>query len=200
MAQVKRFSWTNPSTAVARNLDCGFEPVHVKTIDVTNGGSWEWIKGMGDGYSLDVDAGTVATSNGFTPLEQDASFGASISAFTNASPGVIAVDDVQTYGYAAGDTIKVTAVADDQSTANSLNDTYTIASVSASANTITLDQNTSGDSVYVSGGYVIRVSDAAGDPIPTENFAIQGITVGTTPVGANDAAMVAICYGEEPVV
>ena len=199
MAQIKRFSWTNPSTAVARNLDCGFEPVHVKTIDVTNGGSWEWIKGMGDGYVLDVDAGTVATSNGVTALSQDAAFGAAISGFTNASPGVITVNDTASFGFAAGDTIKVTGLADDGAEATSLNGTYVIASLTATTITLTTATN-SGVSAYVSGGFVSRVSDSAGDAIATDNVAIEGVTIGTTPVGANSAAMVAICYGEESVV
>lgn len=199
MAQIKRFSWTNPSSAVARNLDCGFDVAHVKTIDVTNGGSWEWIAGMPDGYSLDVDAGSIATSNGFTPLSQSARFGAAISGFTNASPGVITVNETAAFGFAAGDTIKVAGIADDGSAANSLNGEYTIASVTAT--TITLNEATnSGYSVYVSGGFVSRVSDSAGAAVATDNVAIRGITVGTTPVGANDAVMVAICYGEEPVV
>lgn len=195
MAKTKIFNWTNPAAAVARNLDCGFEPVHVKTIDVTNGGSWEWIKGMGDGYVLDVDAGTVATSNGVSALSQDAAFGAAISGFTNASPGVITVNDTASFGFAAGDTIKVSAVADDGAEAGSLNGTYTIASITAT--TITLNEATnSGVSAYVSGGFVSRVSDSAGTPIAINNVAIQGVTLGTTPVGANSAVMVAICYGE----
>lgn len=198
MAQVKKFSWTNPATAVARDLDVGFTVAKITTIDVTNGGSWMWINGMGDGYVLDVDSGAVATSNGFTPLAENANYGAAISAFTNASPGVITVDDTGPAGFAVGDTIKVVAVADDGSTSNSLNDQYTIASLTATA--ITLNENTSADSVYVSGGFVTRVSDVNGDPVPVENFARRGITVGTTPVGANAAAMVAIVEGEESVV
>lgn len=197
--QNKIFSWTNPATAVARNLDCGFEPVHVKTIDVTNGGSWEWIKGMGDGYVLDVDAGTIATSNGVSALSQDAAFGAAISGFTNASPGVITVNDTASFGFAAGDTIKVSGLADNGAEDGSLNGTYTIASLTAT--TITLNEATnSGVSAYVSGGFVSRVSDSAGNAIATNNVAIQGVTIGTTPVGANSAAMVAICYGDQAVV
>lgn len=199
MAQIKRFSWTNPNPAVARDLNVGFTVAKIITIDVTNGGSWMWINGMGSGYSLDVDAGTIATSNGFTPLAESANYGASISGFTNASPGVITVDDTGPAGFAVGDTIKVSSLADDGSAANSLNGTFTIASLTAT--TITLNEATnSGYSAYVSGGYVTRVSDVNGDPVPTENFARRGITVGTTPVGAASAAMVAIVEGEESVV
>lgn len=198
MAQIKRFSWTNPSTAVARNLDVGFTVAEVTTIDVTNGGSWYWIKGMGDGYVLDVDSGTVTTSNGFTPLSQNAIYGSAISDITAANPAVLTVADTAAAGFAVGDTIKVTEVADDGA-GTTLNANYTIASLTAT--TITTATNTSsGYSAYVSGGNATRVTDTNGDAIPTENVAIRGVTVGTTPVGANDAVMVAIVKGEEPVV
>lgn len=198
MAQIKKFSWTNPNPAVARNLDCGFDPVEVTVIDVTNGGSWQWIDGMGDGYVLDVDAGTVATSNGVTPLSQSAIYGAAISGFTNANPGVITASNISQVGIVAGDTIKVAGIADDGSTANSLNAQFTVASVSSTQ--ITLNENTSAYSAYVSGGFVTRVSDSNGDPVALENKAIRGVTLGTSAVGAASAAMVALVKGEEPVV
>jgi len=198
MAQIKRFGWTNPASAVARNLDVGFTVAEITTVDVTNGGSWYWTASMPNAYALDVDAGTIATTNGFTPLAQSARYGAVISAFTNANPGVLTVNETAAFGFAAGDTVKVTAVADDLSTATSLNAEYTIASLTAT--TITLVENTTSSSVYVSGGYVTRVSDTNGDAVATSNVAIRGITVGTTPVGANSAVMVAIVKGENSVV
>lgn len=200
MAQIKTFSWTNPNPAVARNLDVGFTVAEITTIDITNGGSWQWVSGMADASSLDVDAGTISGSNGFTPLAQDATYGATISGFTNASPGVITVNDTSTFGFAAGDTIKVSEVADDLSGTNSLNGTFTIASITSTTITTTTDTSVTGYSVYVSGGVVTRVSDTNGDPIATQNFAIRGMTVGTTPVGAASADMVAIVKSVEPVV
>lgn len=196
MAQIKTFSWTNPAAAVARNLDCGFEPTEVTSVDVTNGGSWYWIDSMGDGYYLDVDAGTVTASNGMTPLSQNSVYGADISGFTAANPGVITASNVTACGFAAGDTITVSNLADDGS-ATSLNGTYTVASVTAT--TITTATNTSAYSAYVSGGIARRVTDTNGDEIPTENFAIQGVTLGTGSVGANAAVMVAIVKGDNPV-
>lgn len=200
MAQIKTFSWTNPNPAVARNLDVGFTVSEITTIDITNGGSWQWVTGMAEGSSLDVDAGTISGSNGFTTLSQDAIYGATISGFTNANPGVITVNDTSTFGFAAGDTIRVAEVADDLSGTNSLNGTFTVASVTATTITLVEDTSVTGYSVYVSGGVATRVSDTNGDPIATENFAIRGMTVGTTPVGANSASMVAIVKGSEPVV
>ena len=198
MAQVKKFSWTNANPAVALNLDVGFTVDQITTIDTTNGGSWMWINGMDAASYLDVDAGTITTSNGFTPLSQNARYGAAISGFTNANPGVITVDDTATFGFAAGDTIKVSGIADDLS-GTSLNGTFTVASVTAT--TITLVENTSAPtySVYVSGGFVSRVSDTNGDAIPTQNYAIRGMTVGTGVVGAASAEMVAIVVGGNSV-
>lgn len=197
MAQIKTFSWTNPNPAVARNLDVGFTVAEITTIDITNGGSWQWVSGMANASSLDVDAGTISGSNGFTPLAQNALFGAPMSNFTSANPGVITATGVSSFGFAAGDTIAVSQVADDQS-GTSKNGTFTVASVTAT--TITLNENTSAYSVYVSGGVVTRVSDTNGDPVATNNVAIRGMTVGTTPVGANSASMVAIVKGQENVV
>lgn len=196
MAQIKTFSWTNPASAVARNLDVGFEVAEVTTIDVTNGGSFYWMDQMADGYYLDVDAGTITTTNGVTPLSQSSVYGASISNFTNANPGVITASNIAQVGIVAGDTILVSAVADDGS-ATSLNGEFTVASVTSTA--ITLNENTSAYSVYVSGGKATRVSDSNGDPIPTENYAIQGVTLGTGVVGQNNASMVAVVRGSNSV-
>lgn len=196
MAQVRTFTWTNAAAAVARNQSVGFEVAEATTVDTTNGGSWYWNDQMAAASSLDVDAGTIATTNGFTALSESSSYGASISGITNASPGVLTVDDTALYGFAVGDTIKVEAVADDQ-TSTSLNQDYVIASLTAT--TITTATNTTAYSVYVSGGKVSRVSDTSGNAIPVENFARRGITVGTTPVGANSAVMVMVCRGKESV-
>jgi hypothetical protein len=113
---------------------------------------------------------------------------------------VITATGIADFGFAAGDTIKVAGVADDGTGDASLNNTFTVASVTATA--ITLDQNTSVTdySVWVSGGFATRVSDADGDPVPTENKAIRGITLGTGVVGGNTDVMVATAKSSEPVV
>lgn len=198
MAQIKTFSWTNPNPAVARDLDVGFTVTEITTIDITNGGSWQWVLGMADASSLDVDAGTISGSNGFTPLAQSTSIGASISNITAANPAVITAENVSQFGIVAGDTIKVTDVADDL-TGTTLNGDYTVASVTATTITTATDTS-SGFSAYVSGGYATRTSDTNGDPVPVENVAIRGMTVGTTPVGAASASMVAIVKGQNNVV
>jgi hypothetical protein len=199
MAQILRKSWTNPSTAVARNESVGFEVAKVEIWDLTTPNRFEWTADMADDSYFTLGTLAYTTSNGVTPLSQNTRVGAAISGFTNASPGVITVDDTATFGFAAGDTIKVSGLADDGAAANSLNGTFTVASVTAT--TITLNEATnSGFSAYVSGGFAVRVSDTNGVSIPIENQAIRGVTLGTGCVGANSASMVAIFYGEEPVV
>lgn len=102
----------------------------------------------------------------------NAIYGAKISDFTNASPGVITATSISLVGIAAGDTIKVAGIADDES-GTSLNQPslFTVASVSTTD--ITLDQDTSsGYSAYVSGGYVTRITDDENKPIPIENHAV----------------------------
>jgi len=196
MAQVRTFTWTNANPAVARDQDVGFIVAEATTVDTTNGGSWYWNNQMADAASLDVDSGAFATTNGFTPLAESSNYAASASAFTNASPGVITVDDTARYGFVIGDTIKVEGIAESGAGA-SLNRDYVIASFTAT--TITTDIDTTSYAVWVSGGKVSRVSNLAGDAIPIQNLAIRGITVGTTPVGANSAVMVMVCRGDESV-
>lgn len=200
MAQMKVWGWTNPAAAVARNESVGFTVGEITVTDITNGAQYYWNSSMTDAYYVTVSSGAVTTSNGFTPLAQSTAVGATISGFTNANPGVITVNDTATFGFATGDTIKVCEVADDGTGTNSLNNTFTVASVTAT--TITLVENTSvtGYSVYVSGGMVTRVTDTDGVAVPTVNYAIQGITLGTGCVGGNDAVMVAVAHGENVVV
>jgi len=201
MAQVKTFNWTNPNPAVARNLNCGFDPVEVTIVDLTSGGSWYWAKGFVDGTVLDVDAGTITGSNGVTPLSQSPVYGATITAFTNANPGVITASNIAEVGIVAGDTIKVTDIADDLTgTVSSLNSTYVVASVTATSITTDTDTSVTGYSVYVSGGKAIRTLDSNGKAVPIQNVAIRGLTLGTSAVGALSASMVAVVRGEEPVV
>ena len=91
-------------------------------------------------------------------------------------------------------------LADDLTGTNSLNNTFTILSLTDTTITVEEDTSVTGFSVYVSGGVVTRISDINGLPIPTENFAIRGITLGTAVVGPNDANMVVIVKGENVVV
>jgi len=197
MAQVKRVAWTNPATAVARNIDVGFEVAKIEIFNLSTAAALAWTADMADASIFNVGVPAYTTTNGVTPLAQSTRVGAAISGITNASPGVLTVDDTAAFGFAVGDTIKVAGVADDGSS-TSLNAEYTIASLTAT--TITTATNTTAYSVYVSGGSVSRVSDTNGVAIAQENVAIRGVTLGTSAVGGNSESMVAVCYGEEPVV
>lgn len=199
MAQMKVFGWTNPAAAVARNESIGFTVGEITVTNITDGVQYYWNSSMDDAAYVTVSSGAVTTSNGFTPLSQSSTYGATVSGFTNANPGVITVDSTSTYGIAAGDTIKVSELADDGAAAASLNGTFTVASVTETA--ITLDDDTSsGYSAYVSGGTVTRVSDTNGAAVATQNFAIEGITLGTGVVGGNNDVMVAVVHGQNSVV
>jgi hypothetical protein len=196
MAQIETVSWTNPNPAVAKDINLGFSPAEATVVDITNGGSWQWVYGMSNASYLDVDAGTITNSNGFTPLAQDAAYGATITGFTNANPGVITASGVTAAGIVAGDTITVGNLADNEA-GTSLNNTYTVASVTAT--TITTTTDTSAYSVYVSGGVAVRVKDSSNSPAPTVNIAVRGMHLGTGCVGAASANMVAIFKSQEPV-
>ncbi len=196
MTQAKTFTWTNPNPAVAKDLDVGFQADEITIVDITNGGQYYWNSGMPDGYVQDVDGGSMVTSNGVTPISQGAMFGAAVTNFTSANTGVITATNLSAFGFAVGDTIMVTAVAESGG-AGSKNGTFTILSLTTTQ--ITLVENTTGYATYVSGGYVSRVSDVNGDPIPTDNFAIQGLRLGTSAVGANSASMSAVVRGNNSV-
>lgn len=198
MSQLKTTSWTNPASAVARNTSVGFEVTRVMTIDQTNGGSWMWVYGMTSGYYLDVDAGTITTSNGWTPVSQSALFGAPITGVSNAADVVFTCSFLDQFSFAVGDTVKATEIADDLTGTGTLNGTYTVITVSATQ--ITCSESTVGKAAWVSGGFLSQVKNSSNVPYPTVNVAIEGGTIGTGMVGANNAYMVAIFEGQNPVV
>ena len=200
MSQMKVWGWTNPATAVVRYESIGFTVDEITVTNITDGWQKYWNSSMPDASYILVDSGAYTNTNGFTPLAQSTAVGATISGFTNANPGVLTVNTTGVFGFAAGDTVKVSELADDATGTLSLNNTFTVASVTAT--TITLVENTSvtGYSVYVSGGIVIRVSDTDGVGIPIENHAVGGILLGTDPVGGNDDVMVAVAHGSNSVV
>ena len=92
---------------------------------------------------------------GLSPVHKErmppgnARYGPIVFGFTNANPGVISVDN--TFQVTAGQNIRVANVADDQS-AITLNGNYSVNTVTNT--TITLNEDTSGNSVYISGGFV----------------------------------------------
>lgn len=194
MAQIKNLSWT--SDGANKNLDVGFTVDQITITNRTAGAQFYWDTGMPDGSYLRVDTGAYTSTNGFTPLAQSAIFGATASNFTSANPGVITASEIAQVGIVAGDTIKVAELADNGAS-TSKNGTFTVASVTAT--TITLNENTTGYSTYVSGGKVTRVKDSSNNPIPTENFAIQGMTLGSGVRGSASDVISAVILGSNSV-
>jgi hypothetical protein len=198
MSQLKTVSWTNPATAVARNVSVGFAVARVQVIDVTNGANQLWVYGMPNASHMNVATSAVTLTNGFTPLAQQVLFAAPITAVTRAADTVFTCSFLDQFSFAVGDRVKATAIADD-GTGLTLNADYTVLSVSATA--ITCSESTaSGFSAYVSGGFLSQISNASGVPYPTVNVAVEGGILGTGMVGANGASMVAIFEGQNPVV
>lgn len=198
MAQNYSTTWTNPASALAKNVSVGFEVARVQTIDITNGGSWMWIYGMPNGYYITLASGAITTSNGFTPLSESALFGAPITAVTRAADTVFTCSYLDQFDFAVGDTVKATAIADDL-TGTTLNANYIVKSISATQ--ITCEEDTSaGYSAWVSGGFLSQIKNTNNVPYPTKNVAIEGGTLGTGIVGANNASMVAFFEGTNPVV
>lgn len=201
MSQMKVSGYTNPSSGTAAtNISFGFTVDSITVYNSTAGSIFSWNSSMADASYFDVTDGSYTSSNGFTPLAQNTAVGATISAFSNANTGVITVNDTSTFGFAAGDTIKVAEVADDLSGTNSLNGTFTISSITATTITTTTDTSVTGYSVYVSGGVVTRVSDTNGDPVALQNQAIRGLTFGTGVVGTDDDVVTYVAFGSNPVV
>ena len=61
MAQIKRFAWTNPSTAVARNLDCGFAPVKIDIFNLSTAAALAWTADMADASIFNVGVPAYTT-------------------------------------------------------------------------------------------------------------------------------------------
>lgn len=129
-------------------------------------------------------------------------YGATISGFTNANPGVLTVNSTIPTQIMAGDIIRVAAVADSQ-VGPTLNGDYYVASVTGTTITLgtapaglwtqtTLSSlNTTSSGVYISGGFVTVLQTAiptipnppynAYSDVPSWwNSAIQGFTIGTS--------------------
>lgn len=201
MSQMKVGTYTNPSSGTAAtNISFGFDVDSITVYNQTAGSIFSWNSSMADASYFTVTSGAYTASNGFTPLTQSAAFGATISGFTNANPGVITVNDTATFGFAAGDTVEVSEVADDLTGTSSLNSTFTVASVTATTITLVEDTSVTGYSVYVSGGVVTRISDTNGDAVATLNQAIRGLTFGTGVVGANSDVVTYVAHGSNSVV
>lgn len=201
MSQMKVDGFTNPSSGTAATqISFGFQVDSITVYNSTAESIRSWNSSMFDGSYFNTVTGTFTATNGFTPLSQSATYGATISGFTNASPGVITVDNTDTFGFSIGDTIEISEVADDLTGTLSINGTFTIASLTDTTITTTTDTSVTGYSVWVSGGVVTRTSDINGIPIATENIAIQGLTFGTDVIGVDNDVITYVAFGSNAVV
>ena len=214
MAQMKTFSFTSASSPVNVDINVGFDVAFVELINETGQGSSanpgvvkraRWSDTMTNGEaalvkntnSAATDESSFITSAGFSMITDSAIYGSSISGITNAASAVITVADAAGAGFAVGDTIKVTDVADDL-TGTTLNGNYTIASISGNA--LTTNTNTSsGFSTYVSGGNATRVTDVSGNPIATVNRGQRKLRIGTG-LQADSSLIHVIIWGKNSVV
>ncbi|MES2409026.1 MAG: hypothetical protein V4509_01855 [Patescibacteria group bacterium] len=245
MAQAFYTTVTVPSGAPAIPVQVGFTPAYIQLINLTNVGTVAategfkaiWQTGMAQGTAISTVHGASSTfydttvlvaSGGISLLNQLGSeqgqYGAVVSGFTNASPGVLTVDGTLSASITAGCIIRVSLVADNQASSVSLNGDYYVASVTAT--TITLGTapagtwsqttlsaaNTTSASVYVSGGVVTLLQNAnATTPNPPNNIysdvpswyneAIQGFTIGTSSMAgtaAGDVILVACFDAMQP--
>lgn len=200
MSQMKVGTYTNPSSGTAAtNISFGFTVNSITVYNQTAGSIFSWNSSMADASYFTVTSGAYTSSNGFTPLSQNGLFGPAITDVSNAASAVITASNLDQFDFAVGDTVNIVGVADDL-TGTTLN--LTEATVSAvDATTVTVSVNTSsGYSTYVSGGTLVRVSDSNGDPIPTNNVAIEGLTFGTGVVGTDDDVVTYVAFGENSVV
>jgi hypothetical protein len=193
----------------------------LQTPTATNGYKALWQQGMAQPSAIVtkfysaattpavslVDQTSYITTGGISLLNplgaEQGQYGAVASGFTNANPGVITVDSTYSAGITAGCIIRVSLVADNQAGTQDLNGDYYVASVTATTVTLgtapaglwtqtTLSSpNTTGFSVYVSGGVVTVLQNAnATVPNPPHNIysnvpswyneAIQGFIIGTS--------------------
>lgn len=211
--QMKTYSFTSAASPVNEDINVGFDAAKVEVYNETGQGSSAnpgvvqqafWTDTMSDAEAITIKntagAATLTSafisSAGISMIEDGAIYGSAVSAFTNANPGVITVEDAEGAGFAVGDTIQISGMAYSGAGANP-NQTYTIASISGNA--LTTTENTSSYGVRVSGGNCFRVSDSNGKPIAIYNRGQRKVRIGTGVQAASSTIHVVI-YGKNCVV
>ena len=197
MAQMTVGSFT--STGAAKNISIGYTAGKITLYNSSAGGVYEWNSSMADASYFTLSDGSYTSSNGVTPLSQSTLVGPQITAISTGATTTVTASYLSQFSIVAGYTVNLVEVADDL-TGTTLNLTSaTVASVTAT--TIVLSVNTSsGYSAYVSGGWIVPVTDANGDPVATNNVAIEGLTLGTGVVGSNGNSITYVVLGENSVV
>lgn len=197
MTQMKVGSFT--STGAVKTLSFGFTVDQITLYNSTAPGIFAWNSSMASGSYWDVAAGTYTSSNGFTPLAQGVLVGPPITAISTGATTSVTASNLDQFSIVAGYVVNLVEIADDL-TGTTLNLTSaTVASVSSTA--VVLSVNTSsGYSAYVSGGYIVPVTDANGDPVATQNVAIRGLSLGSGVYGTTSDAITYVAFGQNSVV
>lgn len=197
MAQVEVGSFT--SDGAAHDVSFGFTVGQITVYNSTAGGVFQWNSSMADASYFTLSDGTYTSSNGVTPLSQSILVGPEITNISTGGTTTVTASNLDQFSIVADYTVNLVGVADD-GTGTTLNLTSATVS-SVTSTTIVLSVNTgSGYSAYVSGGWIVPVSDADGNPVATENVAIEGLRLGTGVVGSNSDAITYVAIGENPVV
>jgi hypothetical protein len=191
MAQT--FTFTSAASPVNVDLNLGYDAVCVQIYNQTGQASTAnpgvvkrafWSDTMPAASAMTVkntdsaatDTSAYITSGGVSMISDGATYGSSITAFTNANPAVITVSDAIGAEFAVGDTIRVAELAYSGAGTNP-NEEYVI--VSISGNALTTATNSTSYGVYVSGGNCFRVKDANDKPVPIVNRAERKLRIGT---------------------
>ena len=201
---------TVTSTGAAYNLNLGFTPDYIIVENYTNYATpangeilkASWYDGMADAYAFietfDNTGGalgtlsTLATSNGFTPYETAAGslYTSTVKTLTDITQASSAVCTCTTHGLSVGDVVTFTQVAG-MIEINRLRGTVTAV---PTANTFTVDIDTTGFTAYTSGGKANLISSTV------SNVGEKGITLGTSVVGAADDVLYYRAILEDPIV
>ena len=197
MAQMQVGTFT--SAGAVKSLSFGFTVAQITLYNSTAGGVFSWNSSMASGSYFDVDAGTYTSTNGFTPLAQSVLVGPPITGISKSTTTTVTASNLDQFSIVADYIVNLVEVADDL-TGTTLNLTSATVS-SVTSTTVVLSVNTSsGYSAYVSGGFIVPVSDANGDPVATQNVAIQGISLGSGVYGSNGNVISYVAFGENSVV
>lgn len=213
MSQMKTYSFTSAASPANVDINVGFDVAFVELINQTGQGSSanpgvvkraRWSDTMANGEAALVkntdgaatDTSSFITTLGFSMITDSATYGSAISAFTNANPAVITVDDAAGAGFAVGDTVQIAEMAYSGAGTNP-NQQYVIASISGNA--ITTTENSTSYGVRVSGGNLFRVSDSDGKPVAIVNRGQRKLRIGTGLQAASSEIHV-IMWGKNSVV
>lgn len=200
MAQVKEIVWTNTSGAsTALPVEIGFVPTKVTVIDVTTGNVYYWYDGMAQGSYIEVLGGgnypTYQTAGGFQWMGDVWLGGMGITSFTaptSTMQGSIGVTNSAWFNLQPNSTIKVVgAVCTPAANAVSVNGTYSVQSVSSGVITLNTPNPLPTYQTYVSGGVVIPLTNACGQPY-SPKIGCYGCVLGANMVGTAGAQARAI--------